>query len=182
MIEDIEEFFDDISNLKHSERQGWIDAGVEPPRDTIASHSFGAALIGWVLAEKEEVDAEKVIKQALLHDMVMAHIPDVTPEDEEYEKKEEMEKDALEDLVSNIPKEIRSEARELIEEEVHGIETETGQVAKDADKLDTLLQAREYDKAVDEEMMENFIVHLDPDIRTDSGRDILEEVKREFHQ
>lgn len=52
MIMGLLKLFQDIHEIKHKEREGWKHIGVEPPRDTIASQSFGAAMVGWLLAER----------------------------------------------------------------------------------------------------------------------------------
>ena len=65
------------------------DKQVERPRDTIASHSFGAALIGWVMAEKEDLDSDKIVKMLIMHDLIMSYVEDYTPEDEEFNSKKD---------------------------------------------------------------------------------------------
>ncbi|MBY6294239.1 HD domain-containing protein [Nanohaloarchaea archaeon H01] len=111
---DLLDIFRDINEIKHKEREGWIDMGIEQPRDTIASHTFGATIIGWILSEKEEFDTEKVIKMLLLHDLIMAYIPGYTPEDEEFDSKKELEEERLKKLVEDVPDTVEQEFEELL--------------------------------------------------------------------
>ena len=69
MKEDLERLFEPINKIKHLERKGWVLKGVTGIKDTIASHSLGAASLGWLLSEIEEVDSNKVIKMLLIHDL-----------------------------------------------------------------------------------------------------------------
>jgi putative hydrolase of HD superfamily len=170
-LDELEEFFDVINELKHSEREGWKKRDVERPRDTIASHSFGAALIAWVLAEERDLDSEKMIKMLLVHDLIMAYIEDYTPEDEKYSSKKDFERRKKEELLENLPDPIRQEASELVEE-IREQETDTAVNAKEADKIDTILQARKYSDKVP---VKEFLKH-------DRGYFKTEEEKKIFQQ
>lgn len=160
----LEDWFHDIAALKHTERAGWVRSGVDQPRDTIASHSFGAALLGWFLADAEGVDVERVVKMALVHDLVMAHMPDITPEDDRYAEKRELEQEALDEVLAHAPASLTAEIEDLFEAFVAG-ETDEAQVAQEADKLDTLMQAKTYaDVPFDE-----FYAHLEDVFATETG-------------
>ena len=113
---EMEEFFNCINSLKHTERQGWKDRDIERPLDTIASHSFGAGLIGWFLAEKEDLETDRIIKMLLVHDLIMAYVDDYTPADSEFGSKKQKEQEMAEKLFQNIPDELEKEFRELFYE------------------------------------------------------------------
>lgn len=168
----LEEWFRDIAALKHAEREGWTRTGVDQPRDTIASHSFGAALLGWLLAEKEGVDVGRVVKMALVHDLVMAHMPDLTPQDDAYKDKRKLEREALDDMLLNAPDELQEAFRELFDEFVAG-ETDEARVAQEADKLDTLLQA----KAYTEVPFDEFFDHLQDVFSTEIGQRLRDDLE-----
>lgn len=153
--EDIERIFRDIEELKHKERNGWKNAGVESPADTISSHSMGAAVLGYILAKSEGLDAEKIATMLIFHDFMMARMPDLTPEDEDYSRKPEMEQEVLEKMKNEYP-EVASKIFEMIEE-VQENKTVDAKLAKKADKLDTLMQAKSYSEDTDEEITEEFI-------------------------
>lgn len=171
----IRELFEDIDALKHTERQGWKDKEVEQPRDTIASHSFGAALIGWTLSEKEDVDTERVIKMLLMHDLIMAYIDDVTPEDKEFDSKKEREQEMAEKLFQDVPDELEKEFRQLFHE-LQERETEESKIAKEADKLDTLLQAESYSEE-GENFLPEFLDSYRKYFRSRSGSEIFRDLE-----
>lgn len=175
---DLFTFFNDVEELKHSERQGWKDKDVERPRDTIASHSLGASLLGWVLAEKEELDSDKIVKMLAMHDLIMAYVEDYTPEDEEFDSKKEMEKQAFEELIEDVPEEIREEFTSLFHE-LQDQETEEAKLAKEADKLDTLLQAKSYSEESSEEFLQEFMSSYRDYFKSETGKSVLEELEKQ---
>jgi putative hydrolase of HD superfamily len=175
-MSDLEELFKVIDEIKHSERQGWKDIGVDRPRDTIASHSLGASITGWILSEKEGLNSEKVVKMLLIHDLIMAYIPDYTPEDEEYESKQEFERQKLEELYETVPEEISSEFKSLLEE-LRERKTKEAQIAKEADKLDTLMQASSYNKETDGDTLKQFLETYSDYFQTETGQEKYSEIK-----
>ena len=180
----IEEFFSDIETLKHIERQGWKNRGVDTPRDTIASHSFGAALLGWLLGEKEDVDTDRIVKMLLVHDLIMAYIEDCTPEDEEFDSKKEREEKMAEKLFNDVPEEIEDEFRELFHE-IRNIESKEARIGKEADKLDTLFQAKEYSVSEGEDFLPEFLKQYRDYFRTETGNSYFKEFEdfsRNFRQ
>lgn len=170
------ELFEVIDDIKHSERQGWKDIGIESPRDTIASHSLGASITGWILSEKEGLNSEKVVKMLLIHDLIMAYIPDYTPEDDEYDSKKEFERQKLEELYETVPEGISSEFRSLLEE-LRARNTEEAQIAKEADKLDTLMQAATYNEETDENSLQQFLETYESYFETETGREQYENIR-----
>lgn len=172
----LENFFDDINDLKHTERQGWKDKDVDRPRDTIASHSFGAALLGWSLAEKEGLNSDKIVKMLLMHDLIMAYVEDLTPEDENFDSKKEKEKEASEKLFSDVPDSIEDEFRDLFDE-LQEKKTEEARIANEADKLDTLFQASKYSKESDESFLGEFLDFHRNEFESDTGEDIFRGLK-----
>lgn len=175
-MDEFEDFFDDIASLKHSERQGWKDIGVTGTRDTIASHSFGAALLGWSLAEEENLNSDRVVKMLLMHDLIMSYVDDYTPEDEEFESKREKEEKMAEKLFSDIPENIRDEFRDLYRE-FQDEETVESELAHEADKLDTLLQALNYSEELGEDHLEEFLESYRDYFRTDTGKEIFRQLE-----
>lgn len=175
-FEELDRFFGEINSLKHRERQGWKDKDVERPRDTIASHSYGAALIGWFLAEREDLDSDRMVKMLLVHDLVMARMDDLTPEDDEYSDKKSIERERLAQVLEQVPEDFREEARELIEE-LRDRETTLSRAAKDADRLDTLMQAVTYSEEASSPFIREFLEHARTDVESDSAREILHRVE-----
>ena len=77
------ELIDALGRLKEVPRTGWLDRGI-PAEETesVADHSFGVALLAWLLAP-DELDRARVIELALLHDLAESSVGDATPYDRE---------------------------------------------------------------------------------------------------
>ena len=174
---EIDKFFSLINTLKHSEREGWKRIGVTGTKDTIASHSFGACLLGMHLAKLENVDCDKVVKLLIVHDLIMKYVPDSTPLDAEYSDKRKLEYENVEKLLLDIPKNIRDEFRALIIEYLDETSKEVI-VARQADKLDTLLTVKEYSKDLGQpEIFKEFLENDKGKFKTDIGKKLFEEIQ-----
>jgi len=106
--------------------------------DTIASHSFRTVIIGYLLAEMEGVNKEKVLKMALFHDIPEARTGDPNFINKFYVK--DQEEKAYCDQVTNLPAE--NELKTLFNE-YNEKKTKEAIVAKDADTLDQLFLEKE---------------------------------------
>ena len=72
-----------IGRLKEVRRTGWLDRGIPADEtESVADHSFGVAMLAWLLAP-EELDRARVIELALLHDLAESAVGDATPYDRE---------------------------------------------------------------------------------------------------
>jgi len=144
-MKDLVKFLDYISKLKLTVRTGWNFYRVPGTRETIGSHSFGVAFLAWLLAKKKNVDVNKTIKLALIHDLLEGITGDITPHDDSYIKKKMLEKKAVPKLKKILPSELKKDIKSLIEELIEG-KTKESQVVMQADKLDTAFQAYLYEK------------------------------------
>ena len=97
-MKNLTEFLKYISKLKLTVRTGWNFYKVPGIRETIGSHSFGVTYIAWILAKKQNVDIDKVIKMALVHDILEGITGDITPQDKKYKIKYFIEKKAIKKL------------------------------------------------------------------------------------
>jgi putative hydrolase of HD superfamily len=173
---DILDFYSSIDKIKHIERGGWSKIGVKGTKDTIASHSFGASLLAWVVAEKEGFDSSRMIKMLLIHDLIMAHVKDYMPGHEGYKDKRNLENMAAEELLSNVPDEIRSEFT-LLFDEYQEEKTEFSILARECDKLDTLLQSYMYSKRLGKDAFAEFLDSYACKIKSKTGKDIIKNLK-----
>lgn len=137
-------FYDIINTIKHKIRAGWTARNIPDAHDSIASHSYGASLIGWVMAREEGLDADRVIKMLHVHDLIMAYIPDIRPQDPEYSQKPQLEKASREKLLKDVPHVVRREFDELLKE-YEERKTPESILANECDGLDAVLQSRKYD-------------------------------------
>lgn len=171
-------FFEIIEKIKHKERKGWIDIGVEGTKDTIASHSFGASLIGWVLSKKTKFDSDKVVKMLLIHDLIMSELSDFTPDDATYKTKREQENNLSENLLNNIPKSILPEFKELFKE-YQEEKTQMSLFARECDKLDTLFQAYMYSKKLGRDELSQFLDSYEHKFKSKIGKELFLDLRNE---
>jgi putative hydrolases of HD superfamily len=127
--------------LKRMPRAGWLVAGVRNP-ESIAEHSFRAALIGYMLAVIEGADPYRTATLALFHDTQETRTGDVPYVGREYVTTASNQA-VTADQVADLPDQAATGIRELVVE-YEDAETVESRLARDADKLDCLLQAREY--------------------------------------
>lgn len=139
----IANFLLEVGALKSLPRMGWLDAGIKDP-ETIAGHSMRAAIIAWVLCETEKADSARTVKMALLHDIHETRSGDTTTVTKIYlTNYREAEARAIVDISKNLPPKAANEYRGLMVEFLR-CRTIEAKVARDADKLEQLLQAKEY--------------------------------------
>lgn len=110
----------------------------EDTTDTIASHSYRVALIGWFLAKKENVDPYKVVMMCLLHDIEEIRSGDHNWVHKRYVKI--FDDEIIKDQLGVLP---YQDLKELYEE-YDARETKEAKVAKEADRIDQILLLREY--------------------------------------
>lgn len=106
--------------------------------DTIASHSFRTAVIGYLLSDLENVNRDKVLKMALFHDIAETRTGDANFIHHFYV--EQKEKIASQDQIKNIA---NSEEIESLLDELRAGKTREAIVVKDADTLDQLFLEKE---------------------------------------
>ncbi len=137
-MERLAKFFFEAGQLKRLKRSGWSFAGVQNP-ESVAEHSWRAALIGLFLAKTENADENKVVKICLLHDLAETRIGDVNRVNDRYIENKG-EKKAEEDILSGL---FDNSLLDMVNE-YNDRKTKEAIIAKDADLLELLVQAKEY--------------------------------------
>lgn len=133
----IVDFLFEAGMLKRTPRSGWQFLG--SGSESVAEHTFRTALVAWVLARLEgTVDADHVLRLALVHDLPEARTGDLNYMNQKYVQADETR--AARDLARGLP--FEDELLELIAE-YHANSTPEARLAHDADQLDFLLQLKE---------------------------------------
>ena len=135
-------FFAEAGLLKRIKRSGWWVAGIKDP-ESVAEHSFRCAVIAYYLAHLENVNPYKAVVMALFNDIHEARINDLHKMGHYYIDFKEAERKVFSDQIKGLPTSIRSELSEL-RKEYEQQKTLESLVARDADILECLLQAKEY--------------------------------------
>ena len=131
----------EVGLLKRYKRTGWVVAGVPAP-ESIADHSHRTAVVAAVIAELEGADAQRAAFLALFHDTQETRLTDIPYIGKRY-LKAASNAEVTADQTTGMPEGL---ARLIggAEAEYEARETAEAVCAKDADKLECLLQAVEY--------------------------------------
>jgi putative hydrolases of HD superfamily len=127
--------------LKRYKRTGWLVAGVGNP-ESIADHSFRAALIASVIAAMEGGNAERAAFLSLFHDTQESRVTDIPYIGKRYLQATANEQ-VTDDQVANAPEPVARMMRDAVGEYEEKTSLEAV-CARDADKLECLIQAIEY--------------------------------------
>jgi len=134
-------FLFEMGHLKRVPRSGWLLLGVPQP-ETIAEHSFRVGLVGMALAAIEGADVGHTAAMCLLHDAHETRIGDVPSVGRAYVTTAAPE--AVSAHQTSAMPDAAAKAFQELTAEFEAAQTIEAQVARDADKLETLLQAVEY--------------------------------------
>jgi 5'-deoxynucleotidase YfbR-like HD superfamily hydrolase len=144
-------FLAELMRLKSTPRIGWLLRGVRDV-ESVAAHSFGVAVIAMLLADRArargiDVNVERLLRMALLHDLTEARTGDLPSTIKRY-----FGKSAIKAADEAIAKEVFNQLGDLSESYLdlffdyeHRVSVES-RLVKAADKLDLLVQSREYEK------------------------------------
>ncbi|MCY9785765.1 HD domain-containing protein [Nocardiopsis sp. EMB25] len=135
------DFLYEIGLLKRYKRTGWVIAGV-PDAESIADHSHRTAVVAAVLASMEGANPERAAFLALFHDTQETRTMDVPYIGKRYLKAAPPES-VTADQVADLPEVVADMVSGAVAE-YEAKESPESACAKDADKLECLLQAVEY--------------------------------------
>jgi putative hydrolase of HD superfamily len=135
-------FLYEIGLLKRYPRTGWLQLGVRTP-ESVADHSFRASVVASVIATMEGADPQRAAFLALWHDTQETRTTDLPHLAQRYVTAAPNEQ-VTEDQVRPLPAALAGLIRGAVSEYEAGA-TPEARCARDADKLEMLLQAREYE-------------------------------------
>ncbi len=146
-MNNILKFLNTVGILKRLKRAGWVKFNVNTP-ESVADHSYRGAMTTMVLAKQLGLDELKAIKMALIHDLGEALVGDIITEvggKEVSSKalKSKKEKKAIDKIFSLL-----ENGDEFIElwDELERKNTKEACLVKEIDKLEMVVQAKEYEK------------------------------------
>lgn len=147
----ISNFLAELMRLKAVPRMGWLLRGVRDV-ESVAAHSFGLAFIAMLLADRAQargmqVDVERVLRMALLHDLTEARTGDLPATVKRYFDDATLhaaDEQAATEMLSTLG--VMGENYLALWREYEQRITLEARIVKAADKLDLLWQAREYEK------------------------------------
>src|SRR6267142_2721948 len=142
----------ELQRLKRLERTGWTLRGLPNGTESVASHSFGVGVTAMMLADEVkarglEVDCERVLRMALLHDWAETRVGDMPKTATNYfgaDARKNAETSAFADIVSGVGCE--SEYKALYDDYAQRRSLEA-RLVKAADVIDLLVQAHALEHA-----------------------------------
>jgi putative hydrolases of HD superfamily len=170
-LEGVATFLFEVGHLKNLKRAGWVMLGVPQP-ESVGAHTFRVGIIGMTLANMSDADVGRTAAMCLLHDAHETRVGDVEAVGRAYVTTSKPEAITAHQT-ANMPTETATMFRDLVAE-YEAQETLEARVARDADKIEVLLQAIEYAKQGFDtaEWRENAVNAL----RTDAGKNLAQAV------
>jgi putative hydrolase of HD superfamily len=174
-LKDISKYLYEIGQLKRVKRAGWWMTGITDP-ESVAEHSFRTAILGFILAHLEGADPTKVATICLFHDAHESRINDLHHLAKRYIDLGSNEALAISEQVSRLPEQIANDILSLMNN-YEDRESLEARVAHDADALECLIQAREYQTQGYADV-QDWIDNSYTALKTASARKIAEECMR----
>ncbi|GGT36713.1 HD domain-containing protein [Streptomyces purpureus] len=134
-------FLYEAGTLKRTRRTGWWMAGVRDP-ESVAEHAWRTSLIASIIAELEGADPARAAFLAVWHDSQETRTGDVNYLGRKYSPTADP-RDVTADQTAGMPGGLASTVRNLIAE-YEAKESPEAVCARDADKLECMLQGIEY--------------------------------------
>jgi len=143
----------ELQRLKRLDRTGWTLRGLPNGTESVASHSFGVGIAAMLLADRfrshgVDLDSEKVLRLALLHDWAEVRVGDMPRTATHYygaEVRKQAENAAFNEIISNV-----GETREIYKQlhaEYELRESLEARLVKAADIIDLLVQVLALERA-----------------------------------
>jgi len=165
-LKSIAEWIYEAGLLKRTPRSGWSLLGVDNA-ESVADHSFRCAVIGYVLAHMEGADIYRTLLMTLFNDIHEARISDLHKMAQHYVDADAAEDRAFTDQIGGLPDSIRDELSST-RSEYTAQESKESSIARDADILECLVQAKEY--AVQGNASASLFTRNADHLETDSAR------------
>lgn len=134
----------ELGVLKRVRRAGWWHVGVQDP-ESVAEHSLRVAQLAALIAAEEGGDPARAAYLGMWHDSQETRIGDIPHSARPYVEVVGNER-ITEDQIAGLPEKAAASVREAVRE-YEALETIEARCAKDADRLECLMQAVEYREA-----------------------------------
>ncbi len=172
----IEAYFE-FNHLKQLYRQGWLQRGISPGRcESVAEHTFAVAMLALFLAETyvPTLNALKVLRMALLHDLGEIYVGDLTPADGvSPEDKQQRERQSITQVLQKLP---QGATYVAVWEEYEQGESPEARFIRQLDRLEMALQASVYEHQGLADLSE-FFTSVEHVLTDPALREILQELE-----
>ena len=165
----IANFLFEVGMLKRTPRSGWQFLG--SGQESVAEHTFRTTMIAYVLAQLHgAVDANRVVRLALFHDLPEARTGDLNYMNQKYVQMDEAR--AVADMTDGLL--FGGEITALFEE-FRAQATPEAVLARDADNLEMLMALKEHHD-VGNRNAEEWIPFSLRRLKTDVARDLAQRI------
>jgi len=176
VLKNISKFFAEIGNLARIKRTGPILAGVKDP-ENLAEHVARASQIAYILACLEGADPERTAAILLFHDNAETRVGDQHKIASRYFDIGKAENKAFKEQANNLPDKLKQRIISLRKEHQER-KTKEGIVARDADWLESAIEARELIEQ-GHDGMQSWIDNVKKALETESAKQLLEYIDNE---
>jgi putative hydrolase of HD superfamily len=136
----------ELQRLKGLDRTGWTLRGLPNGTESVAAHSFGVSVTAMLLADEMkargvDLDSERVLRMALIHDWAETRIGDMPRTATQYfgtDVRKKAETKAFTDMVDGV---ITKSTLAELHDDYEKRDALEARVVKAADVLDLLIQA-----------------------------------------
>jgi len=173
-MQNIIKYLFEAGALKYVKRSGWWIAKIKDP-ESVAEHTFRTAIIAFILAKLEgesDETSNKLATAAMFHDMHETRILDLNKITSRYIDQKSAAKKVEENQIALLPKNIQNSLKNLI----FNLNKKELTILKDADKLESALQAKEYIE-VGYTDCEDWINNVEKILKTKSAQALLQKIK-----
>ena len=143
----------EIQRLKRLDRTGWTLRGLPNGTESVAAHSFGVCVTAMLLADEikargVELDVERVLRMALVHDWAETRVGDMPKTATSYfgaETRKQAELNAFIDIVKGAGEAVSK--YESLYRDYEQRDSKEARVVKAADVIDLLIEAYALERA-----------------------------------
>ena len=158
----------ELGVLKRLRRSGWWHAGVRDP-ESVAEHTMRVAQLAALIAAEEGADPARASLLALWHDSQETRTGDLPHTAGDYLSKPDP-RQITADQTADLPPRSRDMVRQAVDE-YEDRHSKEALCAKDADKLEMLLQAVEY-RDMGVQRVDGWIESARKGLKTETGQRI----------
>lgn len=158
-ISDLLTFFKTVGQSKKLLRSGWVREKIADP-ESVAEHAFRVSVLALVLGKKLNVDREKLLKMALIHDLGEVVTGDIVTirweivDVKAMDAKEREEGKAIGEIFESIE---GGEEYVSIWDEMVNMRSREAHIFWQLDKLEMAIQALEYEEEQGKDLEEFFV-------------------------
>ncbi|TCO41038.1 putative hydrolase of HD superfamily [Kribbella antiqua] len=174
-VDGLADFLYEVGQLKRTWRTGWSLARMSN-RESVADHSFRAAVIAMILAELEGADADRAAAIALIHDLPEARLGDMNHLTRRYLAEEKPFRQVVDDQTDRLTARVRDLIQRRAEQWVSDSSAEAD-VARDADVIESILHVRE-SLPGRPDLVARWHTYLSRSIRTASAKKLIDAIAK----